>query len=402
MDDPSLVDYAYVRSEDLLRIQGQNQLSDPSVTKVSVQELDDRLAILQQTMAIAPTNIPEDWRTANPGKTYGDWLNEIIGNLTLLVNNKVNSADFNTQVQPFISQWLTTYINANPNTWVNIRTVLQYYPLTYTFFNFPPTKEWLPRAEYMVPNANAPDAISQWKDTSNSANYMYFGNNSSEWGFLRPATTGVPVGFLKINAARFFMQNIFWPNKGTFFMVYSWTTAPNPSILINASHAAGTARMLLTRTNFQVIAESTMTFNGPNTPDTELDTPYIVGMSWDYTISPPRTLWITHNRAIEHIGPNEPTEVLELDNPLGLVGTPTTSMNLPYSPMMASTARGTNNVTLFGTKTALAGGNECKVHYFGQWTDLRMTMDQARTVHLRLMERYCTPPFDGPIRGLSE
>lgn len=412
--------------------------ADASSTVITKYSLDRELDILRGTMLIPKTNLPADWRAANPTKGYTDWIAEQLAektswfelkqvqddtvrryrrviqpgdpdqtqypnyeDLMVAVNNKVNMGDTLTRSE--LSDWLTNYINANPNTWVNLRTLLQYYPITFVFFNFPPTREWLPRAEYMVPHSTPPvaGAVWQWNNTTNDRPVTT--QNTIEYGLLSPPTTGVPAGFSKQNGHRWSILNQYWQNKGTFFLVYSWTNTVG-NTLINCSHGTPLPRLLLTRNNLEIIAESTNTYVSPSKSDTGLDTPYIMGISWDFTITPPRVLWMNHNRAVEHIGPNEPTEILELDNPLGLVGTPTTSMNLPYSATLAAASRtGANSLTFFGTKAnSTTGGPACKIHYFAQWDNLLMTMDQARTVHIRLLQRYCTPPFDVPIRGLSE
>lgn len=286
-----------------------------------------------------------------------------------------------------MAEWLTTYINANPNSWVNLRTLLQYYPLTFSGYTYPPQ-------EFVAIGTIEPFG-TPWVSQS-AVGVVRSGSEDAN-----PRTTETrPFGFWTRAAGtithREGADGGGWPNKGTRFIVYSWDGIPtDPAQTIFHQSGSG-PRCTLTRSTLIVSLElgGTMTYPGPPHPDTEINQPYILGLSWDFTINPPRVCWITHDHAIEHLGPNEPTELLHI-TPTGLVPTAVTSMDLPYTAYHASESRP-------GDITLLSGGPPRIIHYYAFWPQVYMGMEEARTVHMRLMHRYCTPPFEEPNLRLDQ
>lgn len=310
------------------------------------------------------------------------------------LEEKMDTAEFDVRVNPFISNWLTTYINTNPNSWVTLRTLLQYYPLTYSTWTSP-VNEYVARPGES--NARTWKQITDATNNNNTLPSLHSANIAALAAVGATATK--PYAFQRNgggtnNTYATFFQ---WYNKGTFFWVYSWPAAPAANrMFANTLGNTGTgisdggARCRLTRTQFTISLEAGghAVYNGPPVADTEINVPYVMGFSWDFTIDPPRFCWINQRYAIEHIGPNEPTELLEITD-TALIPTPATSWNIPYTAYHASASRGAT-LAFFGTTQA----PEAAVHWhwFGRWNTY-MDMEQARTVHMRLIQRYCVPPF---------
>jgi hypothetical protein len=304
---------------------------------------------------------------------------------------KVNMAEFNTLVQPYISTWLTVYINTNPNSWVNLRTLLQYYPLTYSTWT-------VPEHEYVARSTET--NLRMWKritDGSFNVSGIQWNSASTSAYALLTETAVVPYGFRKNSNIYGTSYNV-WNNKGSLFLVYSWITTPVAGrVLATSLGNSGTgsintgARCRWTRSHFAISLEAggETVFDGLPVVDTEIDTPYIQGLSWDFTVNPPRFCLINQRYVIEHFGPNEPNEMLEMTD-TGLIPTFGTSWNIPYTAYHASDTR-TANFSLFDFIQTT--GTPLRVHYVARWQSTYMNTEQMRTVHMRLLQRYCVPPF---------
>jgi uncharacterized membrane protein len=315
-----------------------------------------------------------------------------------LLSDKITQTQMTTLVQPFMSNWLTLYINANPSSWVAIRTLLQYYPLTYSTWSAP-TYEWVAK-----PTAYA---ARLWTNL-NGAN----GLNCSSTNHLsqQVATATAPYAFRRtanVNTYIAFNTTPAWQEKGTWFLVYSWVaTEATTKILISNYANTGTGvvntgpRMQLTRSQFGYTNDAGVFVPETGLPvvDDVVGVPNIYGFSWDWTINPPRFCMINTRYAIEHFGPNEPNELQEI-TPSGILFTPGTSWNIPYVPAQNSAIR-TSTCAFFGsTQTP---GQAVDIHYVGQWNQVYFDINQMRTLHMRLLERYTISPFEPTNLRLSE
>lgn len=402
-----------LNESDWLRVTGQTVLGeDPSVARVTQLQLSAALALKTnvgtsndlQAQIEAITLVADADRTstsaylsnkADKSNTYTKM------EVDTVMSDKMNTADFNTLVHPLMSSWLTQYINTNPNSWVNLRTLLQYYPLTYSTWTSP-THEFVARST----DTN----LRTWKKVTDTLYtttlYNWYAGFNPEYTLLTETAT-LPYAFKKgnmLNGAN--LYSIYssatntWANKGSMFIVYSWVTAPETNRILATSlgntnangitvNATG-PRCRWTRGEFAISLEAggESVFTGPPVVDTAIDTPYIQGLSWDFTINPPRFCWVNQRYAVEHFGPNEPNETLEITES-GLIPTPGTSWNLPYTAYHAAESRPATT-SLFGlTQT---GSTSMCFHYIGKWTSY-MDMEQMRTVHMRLLQRYCVPPY---------
>lgn len=346
--------------------------ADPGAQLITSDSLDARLAL--ERSAVAQLTID-------------------VNALETELDQKMNVADFDVRVNPFISNWLTTYINASPTSWVNLRTLLQYYPLTYS--------TWTSPVDEFVARSTEHNGRT-WKriiDTTNNPNSFPSLHSLVTSHFVgRDATDTRPYAIQRIaNASTYGTMGINWSNRGTVFVVYSWSATPvSDRIVWNSIGNTGTninntgAQCRLTRGSFTINLEAggTASFPGPPVVDTDVGVPYVLGFSWDFTVNPPRFCWVNHRYAIEHIGPNEPTELLQITD-TGLIPTPATSWNIPYTAFHANSSR---PATLAMWGTIQAPGTTVDMHWVGRWTT-HMDMEQARTVHMRLLQRYCVPPF---------
>lgn len=362
-DDPPLTDVEQIWPADIGRVTSQlSSGDDPNNAVITSESLETRLTLFQ---ALIPDT-----------------------------SQFVSSTEVN--------QWLSTYLNQNPNSWPMLRNLL-WNDSVMQFYNFPPSREHVARAEFITGTL---PSVTRWKDlrnTATTANDMVF--KSTQTGILVNATSTCPMGVLKQNLHHMGITNLFWMPKGTFFMVYSWPVGDTPSArwLINSRNGGTGFTCTMGHVNWDVFAETTVSYPGPSNPTFMAGVPYIVGFSWDFTLNPPRFVWVTHNRIIEHLGPNVATELIELDAPQGLVSTPTTSVNFAYSASAATGSRSAvNYITLFSRWNDVNGGAGAVVHYFASWDNFKMDLIQARTIHSMLYTRYCVSPFTGTNRGLDE
>jgi hypothetical protein len=345
-------------------------------------------------------------------KTYVDTQLALKANQTALADY-VTGTDFNTRVNPYISNWLTTYINANPNSWVSLRTLLQYYPLTYAMWTSP-THEFVARD-----GERNGDVWKRFSDTGYTGSSSLCCANGYNVFSTVTATTTKPIAFRKkthqFTGDAMIHRGMAIRNKGTIFVVYSWVTSPEASRIIftgtgntnnintptgaNIGNDTG-PRFRLTRDQFILALEAggTSTFSGPPVVDTEIGMPYILGFSWDFSLNPPRFIWINNRYAIEHLGPSTETERLEITD-TGLIPTVVTSWNIPYSAWNATTTR-TAVYNWFGTTVNSGTAVDC--HNIGHWDNTYMSMEQMRTIHIRLLQRYCVPPFPASNYRLSD
>jgi hypothetical protein len=315
-----------------------------------------------------------------------------------LLSDKITQTQMTTLVQPFMSNWLTLYINANPSSWVALRTLLQYYPLTYSTWSAP-TYEWVAKptayAARLWTNLNGANGLN-----CSSTNHLsqQVATATAPYAFRRYANTNTLISFNTTPP---------WQEKGTWFMVYSWVaTEATTKILISTYGNTGTnmvntgPRMQLTRSQFGYTNDAGVfvTESGLPVVDDVVGVPNIYGFSWDWTINPPRFCMINTRYAIEHYGPNEPNELQEI-TPSGILFTPGTSWNIPYVPAQNSAIR-TSTCAFFGsTQTP---GQAVDFHYVGQWNQVYFDINGMRTLHMRLLERYTISPFEPTNLRLSE
>lgn len=296
--------------------------------------------------------------------------------------------------------WLSNYLNTNPNSWELLRQALIY------AYALPPTAvlqaEFLPRLDRF--DAGAGSTVTTWTNTNPAAGSMTIPSLP-----LQDFTATVPPGVVKSGTVAPHVFGAPFGLRGTYFLVYSWTTAvanATASHLLSyvGSAAAVRPQWYLTRSAFFVAIDSagaTLNVPGPPNTDTQLNTPYVRGVSFDFTVTPPRLAIANHSHIDQHIG-----------NPT--TSTRYTVSTDPDAPNI-STITGTNIPTwvdLLGTSAiplAIGGPYQntaahtttLRIHYLGVWNE-HLSVEDMYAVHTILRARFCTAPFDKNYESLLQ
>lgn len=275
-----------------------------------------------------------------------------------------------------------------------------------------PTHEFLTQDAFFIGYSAQTNTFSGWRDSvTQDPKYDWnFGLATQAAGTTKPAIefpdpAKHPLGIRLLSNQWMSNPGLFWPNKGTIFLVYSWVTAPTALTAFvltrNLEAVQETPNYIWARQELAQYASGvTYKYASPQTyADSALRTPYVVGLSWDHTVNPPRITFCDAQAIAEHrynasIGQDES---VRLD-----YGSPNTQG--------AEIARVKGHATVYDDtllKESTNQGNRMSVlsrpkdttypdrivHYMGIWRHTYMNWEMMTHVRERLRQRYCVGPF---------
>lgn len=274
-----------------------------------------------------------------------------------------------------------------------------------------PTHEFLTQDAFFIGYSPQTNTFSGWRDSvTQDPKYDWnFGLATQAAYTTQPAIefpdpAKHPLGIRLLSNQWMANPGLFWPNKGTMFLVYTWVTAPTAvSLLISSRTSPGTVHPNYhwSRRDFQQFtSSSSYTYNSPQTyADSVVRTPYVVGLSWDNTVNPPRITVCDPQAIAEHrfnasIGQDESVR-LDYGSPnqqgaeIARVKGHATVFDADL--LIEPTNQG-NRLTVMG-RPSDASNPDRIVHYLGIWRNTYMNWEMMTHVRERLRQRYCVGPF---------
>lgn len=266
-----------------------------------------------------------------------------------------------------------------------------------------PTHEWIVRPSQLT--LYNTDSVQAWTDVVTGTVAIGIGTGPPEAKYV-PATASLPAGVRK-PVGVLFNNSLFWTPKGSVVMIHSFpvdqtgmtstfmssrnfeTFRPNPNFIF------GRGSFVAYHSGGQYI----WALPGIESPPL-LNKVYIVGLSWDFTITPPRITSMTHGRIDEWQGPVPPTNtatsyhIVPTENntgyPSGVVELLRTEADLNTTTSTGLNSTNTNGaaaLTFYGRRNE-APNVDVVCHYIGLWQNVYLTRDDMWTIRERMRQRY--------------
>lgn len=261
-----------------------------------------------------------------------------------------------------------------------------------------PTHEWIAHPDYYTMSGST---ITEWIDAQNPTNKIV----SSTYTVEAPSSVR-PPGVRKGTGEM--ITGAFHRAKCTWFLVYSWPSTPGTDApLVSTRGSVGQQKpdTMLYRQGWQWGYNTTNVLYNLPTPltDTGVGVPYIVGVTWDFTVNPPVFTFIQDGRITRHEGSttslrinvNDTLDDITVDKITGVVGT--------FNVQNASNS--TSIVTILGRfgGTGLSQPDGI-VHHIGIWQDVYMSLGEVYACYHRLAQRYTrrTDSYSTPNVGIND
>ena len=307
--------------------------------------------------------------------------------------------------------FVQTPASTTPN-WASLRRALPnrvLYPVW-------PTSEYVARPSAY--RGTLPNNITGWIDNrvaSDPARDIYWMN--ANVGVQGAPTGTCPEGLLKDATEQLLCpSHINHRPRQTIFLVYAWTVeipstgfimssrpVPNGEVYVHAN-------WLWTRDSlsFYPATENIPTniIPVPSKVDTALNTPYVLGVSWDLSSTPATCTIATHDCMVHHVGNTTTTSTQWQWSTTDLDTAPVESQvtAVQIRPDSSITSTSTYAYSLMSRQGGVTSTNShaSRLMYCAVWNDRTLNPFEMLALHRALRERYIQAPFTTENVGVFE